>query len=101
MCQATQARLNTANDDGHVLVDAADKVAVDRDSTVGASACYASWCVGIGVAAMFGHGVVIHHRVHIAGANKEPQPRLAKRLNALCIAPVRLTNNAHTVTMGF
>ena len=55
MGQAAQACLDAADDDGGILKRLTDKVAVDRDGTVGAVTFLAAGRVGVGVAAVLGH----------------------------------------------
>ena len=49
--QATQARLDAADDDGGVLERLADEVAIDRDGSVGTAPLLATGGIGVGVAA--------------------------------------------------
>ena len=69
--QAAQARLDAADDDGLVLERAADEVAVDRDGAVGPRARDAAGGVGVLVSRFLVHGVVVDHRVHVAGRDEE------------------------------
>ena len=69
--QAAQARLDAADDDGGVLERLADEVAVDRDSSVGTVPLLATGSVGVGVAAVLGHRIVVDHGVHVAGTDEK------------------------------
>ena len=97
--QTTQARLDAADDDGRVLERLADEVAVDRDGAVGAVPLFTARGVGIGVATMLGHRVVIDHGVHVAGGDQKAQARLAEHGDTGGIGPVGLTDNAHFVAV--
>ena len=69
--QATQARLDAADNDGGVLERLTDEIAVDRDGTVGAVPLLAAGGIGVGVAAVLGHRIVVDHGVHVAGADEK------------------------------
>ena len=45
-------------------------------------------------------GVTIDHRIHIAGGNTKIEIGFAQCSKALCIAPVWLGNNAHSITLS-
>ena len=66
VCKAAQARLDAADDDGHMLEALADEVAVDAHGAVGAQTRLAAGRVGVGGAAFLVGGVVVDHRVHVA-----------------------------------
>lgn len=95
--QAAQARLDAADDDGLVLVRAADEVAVDRDGAVGTAPRLAAGGVGVLVARLLVDGVVVDHRVHVAGGHEEAQARLAQRRDAFGVGPVGLADDADAV----
>lgn len=99
MGQTAQARLDAADDDGGILKRLADEVAVDRDGTVGAVTLLAAGGIGVGVAAVLGHRIVVDHGVHVAGADEKAQAWLAKHRDAGRISPVGLADNAHLVTV--
>ena len=99
MGQTTQARLDAADDNGGVLERLADEVAVDRDGAVGAVTLLATRGIGVGVAAVLGHRIVVDHGVHVAGADEKAQAWLAKHRDAGGIGPVGLTDNAHFVAV--
>ena len=95
--QAAQARLDAADDDGSVLERLADEVAVDRDGSVGAVTFLAAGSIGVGVAAVLGHRIVVDHGVHVAGADEKAQARLAEHRDAGGVGPVGLADDAHLV----
>ena len=97
--QTTQARLDAADDNGGVLERLADEVAVDRDGAVGAVTLLATRGIGVGVAAVLGHRIVVDHGVHVAGADEKAQAWLAKHRDAGGVGPVGLTDNAHFVAV--
>ena len=99
MGQATQACLDAADDDGGVLECLADEVAVDRDGTVGAVPLLATGGIGVGVAAVLGHRIVVDHGVHVAGADEKAQARLAEHSDAGGVGPVGLADDAHLVAV--
>ena len=97
--QATQARFDAADDDGGVLERLADEVAVDRDGTVGTAPLLATGGIGVGVAAVLGHRIVVDHGVHVAGADQKAQARLAEHRDAGGVGPVGLADDAHLVAV--
>ena len=97
--QTTQARLDAADDNGGVLERLADEVAVDRDGAVGAVTLLATRGIGVGVAAVLGHRIVVDHGVHVAGADEKAQAWLAEHRDAGGVGPVGLTDNAHFVAV--
>ena len=97
--QAAQTRLDAADDDGGVLERLADEVAVDRDGSIGTAPLLATRGIGVGVAAVLGHRIVVDHGVHVAGADEKAQARLAEHRDAGGVGPVGLTDNAHLVTV--
>ena len=99
MRQATQARLNAAQNNGRVLVRASYEVAVHRRGMVRAPIGRATWRIGILAAWNLVYGVMIHHGIHIARRNEKAQARLAEYIHAFRVAPVGLRDNAHLVAM--
>ena len=79
MRQPSQTRLNAADEDGHVLVGLADKVAVDRGGVVRALAHDAAGGEGVGFPVVLGDGIVVDHGVHIAAGDQKAEPGLARR----------------------
>ncbi len=99
MCKSSQRCLDAAQHDGHVLVRAADQVAVDHVRMVGAQAHLAAGGVEVFGAAVLGHGVVVDHRVHVAAAYEKRQAWLAQDGDACRVAPVGLRDDAHLVAV--
>lgn len=97
--QATQACLDATDNDGGVLERLADEVAVDRDGSVGTAPLLATGGIGIGVAAVLGHRIVVDHGVHVAGADQKAQARLTEHRDAGGVGPVGLADDAHFVAV--
>ena len=97
--QAAQACLDAADDDGGILERLADEVAVDRDGAIGSAPLFATGSIGVGVAAVLGHRIVVDHGVHVAGADQKAQAWLAEHGDAGGVGPVGLTDNAHFVAV--
>ena len=97
--QTAQARLDAADDDGNVLERLADEVAVDRDGTIGTAPLLATRGIGVGVAAVLGHRIVVDHGVHVAGADEKAQARLAEHGDAGGVGPVGLADDTHLVAV--
>lgn len=97
--QTAQARLDAADDDGGILKRLTDEVAVDRDGTIGTAPLLATRGIGVGVAAVLGHRIVVDHGVHVAGADEKAQARLAEHRDAGGVGPVGLADDTHLVAM--
>ena len=95
--QSAEAGFNAAHDDGLVGEAAADEVAVHHRGVVRPLAGDAAGGEGVGPAALFGHGVVVHHGVHVAAHDQKGQTGLPQRQNAAGVLPVRLGDDAHLV----
>ena len=97
--EAAQRRLDAAKHDGHVLVRAANEVAVDHVRVVGAQAHLATGGVEVLGATVLCHGVVVDPRVHVATAHEKRQAWLAQDGDACGVAPVGLRDDAHLVAV--
>ena len=97
--QAAQACLDAADDDGSVLERLTDEVAVDRDGTIGAVPLLATGGIGVGMATVLGHRIVVDHGVHVAGADQKAQARLTEHRDAGGVGPVGLADDAHFVAV--
>ena len=97
--QATQACLDATDNDGGVLKRLADEVAVDRDGSVGAVPLLATGGIGVGMATVLGHRIVVDHGVHVAGADQKAQARLTEHRDAGGVGPVGLADDAHFVAV--
>ena len=97
--QATQACLDAADNDGGVLERLADEVAVDRDGAIGTVPLLATGGIGVGVAAVLGHRIVVDHGVHVTGTDEKAQTRLAEHADAGGVGPVGLADNAYLVAV--
>ena len=84
-----------------MFVRAADEIAIDRHRSIRAMSGLAAGGVGVCMAAMLGHGVMIDHRVHVAGAHQKAQARLAENRDARRVVPIRLADDAHAIAMCF
>ena len=67
---------------------------------VGAPTPFPARGVGIVVAALLVHRVVVHHGVHVARRHEKAQARLAELGHAGRVAPIGLGDNAHLVAVG-
>ena len=99
MGKPPEARLNSADQDGNLLIGLADQVAVDYGSVVRALAHDPARgkCVRFPVVA--GDGIVVHHGIHIAAGHQKGKPGLSEYIDGFRILPVRLRNDAHTVAV--
>ena len=55
--------------------------------------------IGVGVAAVLGHRIVVDHGVHVAGADEKAQARLTEHRDAGGVGPVGLADDAHFVAV--
>ena len=55
--------------------------------------------IGVGVAAMLGHRIVVDHGVHVAGTDEKAQARFAERGDAGGVGPVGLADDAHLIAV--
>ena len=101
MGKAAQTGLDTANENGHILISLTDQIAVDDGGVVGPLTHDTAGGKGIGLAFVLGHGVVIDHGVHIAAGNQETQTGSAQNIDGLGIAPIRLGDDAHSIAGVF
>ena len=97
MGQPPQAGFNAADDNGHILVNLADEVAVNHRGIVRPLAHDPAGGVGIGLAAALGNGVVVHHGVDVAAGDQKSQPGTAVNINGLGILPVGLGDDPHGI----
>ena len=88
--QTAQAGLDPADDNRGLLIDRPDQVAVDHRGVIGPLSHDAAGRIGILFPSSFGHGIVVHHGIHISGRHKKPQPGLTQDCDALLFFPVRL-----------
>ena len=93
--KAAKACFDAAHNDGLVGVRAADEVAVNDGGVVRPLAHDAAGGKGVGLAALFGDGIVVHHGVHIAAHHQKAQTGLAQDLDGIGVFPIRLGDDAH------
>ena len=98
MGKAAQAGFNSAYDDRHILIRGPYQIAVHHHGIVGPFAHDAARCVGIFLPPFFGHGIVVHHGIHVSRRYQEAQPGPSQHFNALFILPVRLGNDSHLIS---
>ena len=101
VAEAAQGRFDAADDDGGIRIRLPDEVAVHRDRVVRPFAGLAAGAVGVHRPAVFRHGIVVDHRVHVAGGDEEPEAGLAERFDALRLPPVRLGEEPDREPVGF
>ncbi len=76
--EATQRRLHPAQQYGHVPIRLPDAVGIDDGGAVGAHARPAAGGIHVAIAGLFGHGIVVDHRINHPGGDEEAQPRAAE-----------------------
>ena len=101
MRDAAQARLDAANDDGHIGIGFARALAVDDDTTIGPLAAFAFRGIGIIAADTPVRSVAIHHRIHVACTHAEKQFRPTQYLERISAVPVRLRDDANAEALRF
>ena len=99
VCEPTQTRLDTADDDRSMLIAFPYQVTVNRHRAVWTLAHDTARCVGVGLPMMLRDGVVIHHGIHVAARHEEAEPRLPELHDGRRIVPVRLRQHRDLITV--
>ena len=97
VAEPAKGSLNSADDDGRALVGLPDQVAVDNNCIIGPFADSAAGGIGVLMASLFCHCIMVDHGVHVAGGDEKAKTRLAVNLYALRIAPVGLADQGNAV----
>ena len=100
MGQTAQTGFDAADDNGNVVIDPANQIAINHRGIVRPFAHDAAGGEGVGLAALLGDGVVVDHGIHIAAGDEEPQAGTAQGRNGLGILPVGLGQNADFIAVG-
>ena len=95
MRHAPQTSLNATNDHRDILVGLARPLAINSNGTVRPLARNIARRVGIIIAPLLVSGVVIDHRIHIAGGDAKKQVWFAQRPEGVDAAPIRLRDDAY------
>ena len=95
MGQPAQTGLDAAGDDRHALVGLAGSLAVGQRGPIWPPADLSAGAIGVVVAHLAVGRVVVQHRVHVAGADGEANPRPAETSARLARVPVGLAKNGH------
>ena len=90
MSKPPQARLDSAGDDWNLLESLAGPLGVGQGRPVGPQTDSAARRVGIVVAHLPVGRVMVDHRVHVARADREEEPRATELTERLTRVPVRL-----------
>ena len=101
MGQTAQTGFDAADDNGNIMIDPANQIAIDHRGIVGPLAHDAAGGKGVVFAALLGDGVVIDHGIHIAAGDEEPQAGTAQGRDGLGVLPVGLGQNADFIAVGF
>ena len=96
-----QAGFHAAGDNRHAFVRLAGPLAVGEGRPIGAAADATARTVGIVVADFAIGGVVVDHRVHVAGADGEEQPRPTERAPRFAAVPIGLAENGDAKAFVF
>ena len=95
--QTAEAGLNAAHHNGLVGIGPADVVAVDGGGVVRPLSDDAAGSKGVRFPALFGHGVVVDHRVHVAAHHQKGQTGFPQGLDAGGVLPVWLGDDAYLI----
>src|SRR5690606_10555595 len=95
VCDAAQAALDAAQDDGGVLVGLAAALAVDDGGAVGPLAAHVTGGVGIVAADLPVGGGPVDHGIHVPRRHAPEQVGLAQGLEGLGARPVGLGDDAY------
>ena len=100
VAEPAKGSFNAADDNWRALIGLPDQVAVDNDRVIGPFADSATGGIGVLMASLFCHCIMVDHGVHIAGGDEEAKTRLAVNLYALRVAPVGLADQSNAVATG-
>ena len=98
--QAAEAGLDAAGNDRHAPERLAGPLAVGQRGSIGPQTRLAVGAVGVVVADLAGGRIAIEHRVHVAGAHGEADPRPAEGPPRFAGAPVGLAEDRHAKPLG-
>ena len=101
MRQPAQAGLDASQDNGRMPVDTADQIAVNDIRPVRPLPHEPAGRIGIGLSALSGYGIMVHHGIHVPGRDQKGKTRLPIYLDARRILPVRLGQNGHRIPVAF
>ena len=99
--QSPEACFDAAQDNGDMGEVPAYQAAVDHGSPIRAPPGFSSRRIGVGVPALFGHGVMVDHGIHIPGGYQKSQPGRSEEADAVFFLPIRLGNNGYRVAPAF
>ncbi len=99
MGDASERRLNSAEDDGRVGISLARPLCVNDRRAIGPPPALAMGRIGVVVPQSAVGCVAVDHRVHIAAGYAEEEIRLAERRKGLGVAPFGLSDNADAKTL--
>ena len=97
MRQPAKRRLDAAGDHRNALVGFAGALAVCQRRAVGPQANAAAGRVGIAVTDFAIGRVMVDHRIHVAGTDREEQSRLAEQTPGVATPPVGLADDRHAI----
>ena len=89
MRKAPERRFHSTNQDGHIPIGLTNAVAVYNIRPVRPHACFAAGGVGIVMAALFRHGIMINHAVDDTGGDQKPKLWTAEPFESAVILPRR------------
>ena len=99
MRHAPQARLDAADDDGHIGVELTQAVAVDDRRALWPMAGLAARRVSIFMADFLGRRELVEQGIHVASRDEEAEARLPEAVKVLRRMPVRLRDDADLVAV--
>ena len=100
MGEASQAGFDAAGDHRHALVGFPRPLAIGQGRPIRPPADLSAGAVSVVVADLAVGRVMVEHRVHVAGADGEAEPRAAERSPWLARVPVGLAENRHAKALG-
>ena len=100
MSQTAKRCLDATQNNGNILIRAANQVSVDHRRAIGTKPHLAAGRERISAAMPLGYRVVVHHRVHVASGNQESQPGPSQHRDAFRVAPIGLADHTHLIVVG-
>ena len=101
MGQSSQTRFDPSDDDRRLFVHLTDEITVYDSGVVRALSHHASRGERICLPPLFGDGVMVHHRIHVAGRHEKAEPGFPELCDARLVLPVRLRYDGHFISVCF
>ena len=99
MCHTPKRRFDSSRNDRHMLIFLTDQVTVDDHCPIRSFSHLSARRVGIHFSMLLCHRIMIHHGIHITGADKKSKPWLSQCHDTFRMTEIRLGNDPHLIAM--